>query len=140
MKIIIGSDHAGFELKEDIKEYLSDSTIYEITDMGTFSSDISVDYPDIADKVCTNINKYNYGILICGTGIGISMRANRYNSIRCALCHNLQTAKLSRKHNNANILALGARILNIEDVKKIVTTFLYTQFEGGRHQRRINKL
>ncbi len=137
--IIIGSDHAGFAMKEIIKEYLSGLN-YTVEDIGTFSED-SVDYPDFAKKVAKKIqNSDNYGILICGTGIGMSMTANRFNNVRCALCHDAYTAEFARKHNNANILAFGGRTTGVEIAKQMVYIFLNTSFEGGRHQRRVNKI
>ncbi len=137
--IIIGSDHAGFAMKEIIKEYLSGLN-YAVEDIGTFSED-SVDYPDFAKKVAKKIqNSDNYGILICGTGIGMSITANRFNNVRCALCHDAYTAEFARKHNNANILAFGGRTTGVEIAKQMVYIFLNTSFEGGRHQRRVNKI
>lgn len=153
-KIFIGSDHGGFEMKEAIKEYLI-SQNYFVVDVGTYSKN-SCDYPDIAQNLCKKLlidvnSKFDnlpLGILICGTGIGISIAANKIPGIRCALCHNEFTAIMSRKHNNANILALGARTTrvngidcyNIKMVKKIINIFLIEKFDGGRHQRRINKI
>lgn len=139
MNILIGSDHGGYLLKEKIKEYLTTQTNYIITDIGCFNQN-SCNYPIIADKLCTQLTLSDIGILICGTGIGISIKANRYKSIRCALCHNVETAELGRKHNDANVLALGARILNHDEALKIVEAFLNTKFEGGRHINRINML
>ena len=111
MNILIGSDHAGYMLKNKIKEYLTTQRSYTILDVGCFNQN-SCDYPIIADKLCTELTLHDVGILICGTGIGMSIKANRYKSIRCALCHNVETAELGRKHNNTNILALGSRIIN----------------------------
>ena len=139
MNILIGSDHAGYLLKEKIKEYLIKHNSYTITDVGCFNTN-KCDYPIIADKLCTKLILYDVGILVCGTGIGMSIKANRYKYIRCALCHNVETAELGRKHNNANVLALGARILNNDEALKIVYVFLNTEFEGGRHINRINML
>lgn len=137
--IIIGSDHAGFTMKELIKEYLIGLN-YAVEDIGTFSED-SVDYPDFAKKVAKKVqNSDNYGILICGTGIGMSISANRFLGVRCALCHDAYTAELARKHNNANILAFGGRTTGVEIAKQMVYIFLNTSFEGGRHQRRVNKI
>ncbi len=137
--IIVGSDHAGFAMKEIIKEYLSGLN-YAVEDVGTFSED-SVDYPDFAKKVAKKVqNSDNYGILICGTGIGMSMSANRFSNVRCALCHDAYTAEFARKHNNANILAFGGRTTGVEIAKQMVYIFLNTSFEGGRHQRRVNKI
>ena len=139
MNILIGSDHAGYLLKEKIKEYLITQNNYTIVDVGCFNKN-SCDYPIIADKLCKEFRLHDIGILVCGTGIGMSIKANRYKYIRCALCHNVITAEFGRKHNNANILALGSRIINDDDTLKIVDAFLNTQFEGGRHQYRINML
>lgn len=143
--VIIGSDHGGFELKEIIKAHLNNNYI-KYYDIGCYDEE-SCDYPNIAEKLCiklineTNTKKTNinhYGILICGTGIGISMAANKIKNIRCALCHNEFTARMSRKHNNANVLALGGRTTGVEIAKSIVNTFLNEKFEGGRHIRRIS--
>jgi len=144
MKVAIGSDHGGFAVKEEVVRFLRDLG-HDIDDVGCFGLD-SVDYPDFADKVCELVgNKDNdceRGILICGTGIGMSMAANKnkkYSSnIRAALCHESYTARMSRQHNDANILCLGARVLGIEVIIDVVGTWLETEFEGGRHQRRID--
>jgi len=145
--ILIGSDHGGFEMKKELIEYLTskidkNSNDIEIIDIGTNSNE-SCDYPDIAKQLCTH-QKLDTdtasGILICGTGIGISIAANKYSNIRCALCHNEYTVKMTRNHNNANILALGARVINIEIAKKIVDIFFTENFEGGRHKNRIDKI
>jgi ribose 5-phosphate isomerase B len=139
MNIFIGSDHAGYMLKEKIKEYLTTHNSYSITDVGCFNQN-SCDYPIIADKLCIKLKLYDVGILVCGTGLGMSIKANRYKYIRCGLCYNVETAELGRKHNNINILALGARIINYDEALKIVDVFLNTKFEGGRHENRINML
>ena len=141
MRIAIGCDHAGFELKEKIISKYSD---YDFIDCGTFSTD-SVDYPDFGHKVglCVLDDKddnYSTGIVICGSGIGISIAANKLKGIRAALCHTVEHAKLSRLHNNANILALGARLTDETVIYQIVDSFLSTEFEGDRHQNRINKI
>lgn len=138
--IYIGCDHGGYELKLKIIKWFEKISI-QFCDMGTNSTD-SVDYPDIAQKVCSEILKSeeNVGILICRTGIGMSMAANKFKGIRAALCHNVKLSKLSREHNNANVLALGATNLCFNKAKKIITTFLNTSFEGGRHKARVNKL
>lgn len=139
-KIFIGCDHAGFHAKNKLVEYLS-PTYFNVYDMGTYKRE-SCDYPDIAFKVCENVTKStdHIGIVICGTGIGMSISCNKFNNIRCALCHNTETAELSRKHNNANILALGARLLDNESLINIVNTFLSTDFDGGRHSDRLDKI
>tara|TARA_Y100000739_G_C20467229_1_gene399600 strand:- start:448 stop:879 length:432 start_codon:yes stop_codon:yes gene_type:complete len=141
MRIAIGCDHAGFELKEKIISKYSD---YDFIDCGTFSTD-SVDYPDFGHKVglCVLDGKdhnCSTGIVICGSGIGISIAANKLKGIRAALCHTVEHAKLSRLHNNANILALGARLTDETVIYQIVDSFLSTEFEGDRHQNRINKI
>ncbi len=141
MDIIIGSDHAGFDLKEDIKRFLSKKGNYIVKDMGAFSDD-PVDYPIIAHQVAKNIaeNKFSRGVLICGSGIGMSIVANRYRNVRAALCHNLYTVRLSRKHNDANILVLGGKVLGLDLALRMVDLFLSTDFEGGRHQRRLEEI
>lgn len=136
--IVLGSDHAGIMLKEQIKSYLLEEG-YFILDKGCYTSE-SCDYPDIAELVCREINSETKGILVCGTGIGMSIKANRYNHIRCGLCTNELMAEMTRKHNDANVLAIGARILDNDISFKIITKFLNTEFEGGRHQKRIDKL
>jgi len=140
VKIAIGSDHGGFEMKEIVASLLTDLG-HEGTDVGCFSKD-SVDYPEICQKVCILVQekKCESGILICGTGIGMSIAANRYRDIRAALCHESYTSKMSREHNNANILCLGGRVLGIEIALDIVNTWLTTPFAGGRHQRRLDML
>ena len=137
-KIVIASDHAGFDLKEKMKNYLLENG-YEVTDCGTNSSD-SCDYPEFANKLCLAIKEdpEMRGILICGTGIGMSMAANRHGHIRAALCHNEFTAKLTRLHNNANVLCMGARTIGEELAFETMKTFLETDFMGGKHERRIN--
>ncbi len=136
-KVFIGSDHAGFELKEKIKDLLSSKNI-QVEDLGTYSKE-SCDYPVFAKKVCEHVLKEDsIGILICGTGIGMSMCANRFKGIRAALCTNEYMAKMSRLHNDANILCLGARVIGESLAKEIVEVFISTPFEEGRHLRRIN--
>ena len=140
MKIAIGADHGGFKLKEEIKDHLKKRKI-AFKDLGTFSEE-SVDYPDIGKRVARAVasKKYKFGILVCGTGLGMSMVANRVKGIRAALCHNVYTAKMSRAHNDANILCLGGRVLKKALALKIVEAFLKTPFEGGRHLRRVRKI
>ena len=140
MKIAIGNDHAGVEFKNKLMEELR-SKGYEIMNVGTDTLD-SVDYPDIAKKVSEKVlnGEAKFGILICGTGIGISIAANKIKGIRAALCHNEYTAKLSRLHNDANIIALGARVLGDSLAIACVETFINTEFEGGRHARRVGKI
>ena len=138
--IAIGSDHGGFEIKQNIIEWLLENEIPFI-DFGTKSTE-SVDYPDYAHKVVGSIidEESVIGILVCGTGNGISMAANKWRGIRAALCWSTEIAKLSREHNNANILSLPGRFLSKEEAIRIVDIFLDTEFEGGRHLNRINKI
>lgn len=138
--IPIASDHAGFELKEKVIKFLSSKNI-DTKDFGTYSRD-SVDYPDFAHKVGSAINKgeYKRGIVICGSGNGVQMTVNKYPGVRCALCWNEEIASLARQHNDANILSLPARFIPEELALKIVDIFLNTDFEGGRHQRRVEKI
>ena len=140
MKITIGSDHGAVELKESVKKVLADMKI-EFNDVGTFGTD-SVDYPDIAEKVCAEVvsGKSERGIVLCGTGIGISIAANKIKGIRCALCNDVYSAKKSREHNNANVLAMGGRVLGVGLAEEIVRAWFTAEFEGGRHERRINKI
>lgn len=140
MKIAIGSDHAAFELKEKVKEYLTNKGI-EIVDCGTYSIE-SVDYPDYAKKVAEKITSKDceLGILLCGTGIGMSIAANKIKGIRAALCLFPDMASYARRHNNANILVLPGRLMGIELAKWTVEAFLNSAFEGGRHERRIKKI
>jgi ribose 5-phosphate isomerase B len=140
MRIAIASDHAGFDLKSLVIRELK--TEYQIDDLGCNDSQTSVDYPDFATKVAERISKKDadFGILICGSGVGISIAANRFKEVRAALCHNQKTAKLSRQHNDANVLCLGARIIKEASALKMVKTFLKTKFEGGRHTKRVEKL
>ena len=140
MKIAIGNDHAGVEFKNKLMEELR-SKGYEIMNVGTDTLD-SVDYPDIAKKVSEKVlnGEAKFGILICGTGIGISIAANKIKGIRAALCHNEYTAKLARLHNDANIIALGARVLGEDLGLACVEAFVNTEFEGGRHAKRVGKI
>ncbi len=140
MKLAIGSDHGGFRLKEAIKTYLL-AHDYEVTDFGTESED-SCDYPDFALPVAQAVAKgeYDRGILICGTGIGIGIVANKVKGVRAALCHDTFSAEACRNHNDANILTMGERIVGEGLALKIVETFLNSEFEGGRHQRRVDKI
>ncbi|MAR14856.1 MAG: ribose 5-phosphate isomerase B [Candidatus Marinimicrobia bacterium] len=138
MKISIGSDHAGFELKQKIIQKYSS---FEFNDCGTFSNK-SVDYPDFGHEVAKSLlnNNIDYGIVVCGSGIGISIAANRNKGIRAALCTSTEHAKLSRLHNDANVLALGSRLTNEKDIYAIIDIFFATSFEGGRHSDRIKKI
>lgn len=138
--IYIGCDHGGFALKQEIFKYIKEDLALEIEDLGCHDTS-SVDYPDYAEKVCRKVVSENAkGILICGTGIGISIAANKINGIRCALCSEPFSAEMTRKHNNANVLAMGGRTTGPELAKSIVKAFLSTDFEGGRHQNRLDKI
>lgn len=136
--VFIASDHAGFDLKEILKHDIA-ALGCSVKDLGPKDT-ASVDYPDFAHALAKEISGNAKGILICGSGIGMSIAANRHKHIRAALCHNGLEASLTRRHNNANVLCLGARIIGVEVAKDIVKTFLTTEFEGGRHQTRIEKL
>lgn len=142
MKIAMACDHGGFHLKEHIKKYLEDKGI-EVVDHGTYSED-SVDYPDYAAKLCEDITSgasgAQKGILICGTGIGISIAANKCKGIRAALCGDVFSSKMSREHNNANVLCMGERVLGVGLAEMITDAWLETEFAGGRHERRVNKI
>ena len=138
MKITIGADHAGFELKETLSASL---TQHQLKDFGTNSAD-SVDYPDFAHPVAFAVenNEFDFGILICGSGNGIAITANKHQGIRAAICWNTELAGLARKHNNANILCLPARFISVKEALAITQIFLTTEFEGGRHANRVNKI
>ena len=140
MKIAIGSDHGGFNLKNTVMEHLKEKG-YEFKDFGTYSAD-SCDYPDIAIEVAEKVasGEYDRGILICGTGIGIGIAANKVQGIRAALCHDTFSAHASREHNNANILTMGERVIGAGLALEIVDIWLTTEFEGGRHARRVDKI
>ncbi len=141
MDLILGSDHAGFDLKEAIKGHLLEKGDHQVKDIGAFSRE-SIDYPAIAHELSINIQKgtYTRGILICGSGIGMSITANRHNKVRAALCHNLYTVSLSRRHNDANVLVLGGRLIGVGLALEMVDMFLEAGFEGGRHQRRRDQI
>ena len=138
IKIAIGADHAGFEYKEILKDFLQD---YEVKDFGTYSEN-SVDYPDFAHPVAAAIEngEFTYGILLCGSANGVAITANKHQHIRAGLCWENEVASLVRKHNNANVLCIPARFVSEELAKAITTTFLTTEFEGGRHQNRVEKI
>lgn len=140
MKIVIGSDHGGFHLKEVLKQHLAERGI-EFHDAGTYTED-SCDYPDIALKVCREITegKAERGILVCGTGIGMSMAANKVKGIRAALCGDVFSATMSREHNDANVICMGERVLGPGLAISILDAWLDTEFAGGRHARRVNKI
>jgi len=139
MKIAIGNDHAAVELKNQISEYIKEKYGYEVINFGTDTNE-SVDYPIYGAKVARAVaaGEADLGIAICGTGLGISLAANKVKGIRCAVCSEPYTAKMSRAHNNCNMLAFGARVVGLDLAKMIVDTFLTTEFEGGRHQRRVD--
>lgn len=138
--VAIAADHAGFELKSVIADEIA-GLGHAVLDLGTNSSE-SVDYPDFGHSVARALTDgaAEWGVIVCGTGIGISMAANRHSGIRAAVCHDTVSARLARQHNNANVLALGARLIGVEVAKDCVRTFLATEFEGGRHARRVAKL
>lgn len=140
MKISIASDHAGFKYKQIIKKYLEEKG-FVVVDHGTFSSD-SVDYPDFIKLAAKDVSVHNsdLGIGVCGTGIGVSIVANKFKGVRAALVIDEEMAKLSRSHNNANFLALGERISDPEKIIKIIAVWLNTKFDGGRHERRVKKI
>lgn len=141
MKITIGSDHGAVELKDVVKKVLAELDV-EINDVGTFGND-AVDYPDIAEKVCAEVvsGKADRGIALCGTGIGISIAANKIHGIRCALCNDVFSAKMSREHNDANVLAMGGRVLGFGPASEIVKAWVTTDFSNGeRHIKRIGKI
>ena len=139
-KIFISSDHAGFNLKELIKKKFSKK--YLFLDLGTNSSKESVNYPEFAHKLCKKVanNSKNIGILVCGSGMGMSMAANRHKKIRAAVCYSVKNTKLSRLHNNANIITLGSRLTNKNTAFKCIETFVNTKFEGGRHKKRVKNI
>ena len=140
MKIALAADHGGFEMKNQIAQYLI-SKNFDVVDLGTNSSD-AVDYPDFAQKVVQKLMSHeaDLGILVCGTGIGISIAANRHKGIRAALLYDDYVAQVAREHNNANVLCFGGRTMKIEDVLKRIDIFLAAKYEGGRHDRRLCKL
>lgn len=140
LKIVIGSDHAGFELKEKVKQTL-ESLELEYYDMGTYDK-TPVDYPIIAKGVAASVadGKFDRGIIVCGSGVGVAMSANKITGIRAANCNELYCAKMSRLHNDANVLTLGGRVIGEDLAKEIVKIWLETEFEGGRHQRRIDMI
>jgi len=140
LPIAIGADHAGFEYKEAIKKVLLDAG-WKVEDKGTYSTD-STDYPDYAHPVATMVEegKAAAGVLVCGSGEGVCMTANKHQGIRAGLCWNEEVASLTRQHNNANIICMGSRFVSLELAEKMVNIFLNTAFEGGRHERRVEKM
>ena len=139
-KIFIASDHAGYNLKQNIINHFSKKKNFK--DLGTFNPKKSVNYPDYAHKLCKKVssNRKNIGILVCGSGTGMVMSANRHKNIRAALCYSVKNTKLSRLHNNANIITLGARLIKKNTAFKCINAFLNTKFEGGRHAKRVKKI
>ena len=139
-KIFISSDHAGFSLKELIKKKFYKK--YRFNDLGTNNLKISVNYPDYAHKLCRKVgkNSKNMGILICGSGMGMSMAANKHRNIRAAMCYSVKNTKLSRLHNDANIITLGSRLTKKDTAFKCIEAFINTKFEGGRHKNRVKKI
>ena len=137
-KVFLASDHAGFELKNELKEAIK-GLGYEVVDLGTNDKN-SVDYPNYAHLLASKLEPNCYGVLVCGTGIGISIAANRHENVRCALCHDEFTARLAREHNDANVIAFGARVIGAGVAISALETFLKTEFEGGRHERRVKKI
>jgi ribose 5-phosphate isomerase B len=140
MKIAIGSDHAGFDYKEHLRQKFTQQG-FEVTDFGAYSTD-SADYPDFAHPVAQSVEdgKTVFGILICGSGNGVCITANKHKGVRAALCWNDDLAALSRQHNNANVICIPARFVDLETAVSMTQTFLRTEFEGGRHQRRVEKI
>ncbi len=141
LTIAIGGDHAGFHYKQEIIRYLEEKLGYRVVDLGPYN-DQSVDYPDFAHPVANSValGKTNLGILICGSGNGVCMTANKHKNVRAALCWNAELASLARQHNNANVLCLPARFVSLFTAKKIVKAFINASFEGGRHDARVKKI
>ena len=139
-KIAIGADHAGFEYKELLKKWLEKNG-YPVKDFGTYSTD-SVDYPDFAHPVASAVEKkeFTLGLLICGSANGVAITANKHQGVRAALCWNEEVAELARHHNNANIVCIPARFVSYEVAQRILDRFLHSNFEGGRHERRVEKI
>lgn len=139
-KIAIGSDHAGFEYKQGLKQWLEKNG-YEVSDFGAFNAE-SADYPDFAHPVADAVEskKCDLGVLVCGSANGVAITANKHQGIRAAICWNEELASLSRQHNDANIVCIPARFISFEDAEKITDRFLHTEFEGGRHAKRVNKM
>ena len=140
MKVVIGSDHGGFELKQILAAHLKEKG-FDVTDVGCYDTN-SVDYPDIAEKACKLVTtgECAWGVLVCGTGIGISIAANKVSGIRCALVSNEYCAEMTKRHNNANMLAFGGRVTGPDLAKNILNAYINAEFEGGRHQNRVDKI
>lgn len=141
MKVYLGSDHAGYVLKDQLKEHLSKGA-HEVLDLGVFNAEVKVDYPDLAREVGEKVreNGNSLGILVCGTGIGVAIAANKLKGIRAANVHDVTEARYARLHNDANVLTVGARTLGPETAKEMADVFLSTVFEGGRHEERVKKI
>ncbi len=141
MKITIGCDHGALQLKDEVKKVLAEMEDIEVNDVGTFTEE-SVDYPDIAEKVCADVTSgaADRGIVLCGTGLGISIAANKIKGIRAALCHDVFSARMSRQHNDANVLAMGGRVIGYGPAGEIVRVWVREEFLGGRHERRVAKM
>ena len=141
MRITSGSDHGAVALKDEVKMVLREFDNITVNDVGTFGTD-SIDYPDIAEKVCKEVvsGESDRGIVLCGTGIGISIASNKIKGIRCALCNDVYSARMSREHNDANVLAMGGRVTGFGPAGEIVRVWVTTEFTGGRHERRVNKI
>ncbi len=139
-KVVLGADHGGYELKNKIAQYLRDRGF--ATENVGVDSPVSVDYPDMAEKACLEFNKggYEFGVVCCGTGIGISISSNKMKGIRCALPQNIYSARMSKEHNNANFIAFGGRINYTEPVEKMIDAFIDAEFQGDRHARRVDKI
>jgi len=139
-KIAIGADHAGFEYKELLKKWLEKNG-YSVKDFGTYNTE-SADYPDFAHPVASSVekNEFDLGVLVCGSANGVAITANKHQGVRAALCWNEELASLARQHNNANVLCLPARFIDVNLAEKILDRFLHSSFEGGRHERRVNKI
>jgi len=141
LKVVIGSDHAGYDLKEELKEVLKEEGV-EFLDVGTINGDDSVDYPDFAEMVALKVvaGEYDRGVIVCGTGVGVAIAANKVKGARAANCNETVSARFSREHNDANILTLGSRIIGAAVAIEILKVWLATGFEGGRHARRVEKI
>lgn len=140
MNLFIASDHAGYELKFNLVSYILENfSEHELFDCGPYSEEV-VDYPEYAQKVCENVlkDKNSLGILICGTGVGMSIAANKFKGIRAALCNDIFTSSLSRQHNDSNVLVMGSRVIGIGVAKEIINNFINSKFEGNRHSERLN--
>lgn len=140
LPVALGADHAGYEYKELLKAYLLEQG-WQVSDKGTYSAD-SVDYPDFAHPVAEDVvqGKASFGVLVCGSGEGVCITANKHAGVRAALCWNNEVAQLARQHNNANVICMPARFVSIEEAREMLSSFIRTSFEGGRHENRVNKI